>query len=444
MEIVGIVFREDFQNRSRPTIVEVGRRPPDLAQRGDVELFPLMAPARPNVPRFHDGVVFPLVAGCAPRLAKDVPAARERLVVGRARRRNRPEGFKVGHDGFRIASGRDGEKEGESEMAGPSTYYKLVALTDPAWLKSEFLEGRARFGWSGEGTDLRVLSERPSSERTENQRVAWRYTQFLFSRIKVGDRVVYQFDQPLREFLIGEVVSPEYSWDTARLEDFNHILHVRPMVERPIAVTSKVVPGFLRHDLSKRGQYYRIYSETSSSALDELTSGPLPEGKREDADDLAETSAALSRSVVKEIHQRWPAKAFERFVGWLFHQVPGVEVRDIQDTHQGWDLRVRIRDPLSGEPLYDDVPVQCKNFTGPVDDERPITDLTRSVRESRSGLAYLVILGEVDDSYRRRVAAAEEDLSREMDMQVKLIVVDEARVAQLYVQAISGDSTLEA
>lgn len=66
------------------------------------------------------------------------------------------------------------------------------------------------------------------------------------------------------------------------------------------------------------------------------------------------------------------------------------------------------------------------------------------MRTSGSTLAYLIILGEVADEYRRRIAAAEEELSREMGTQVRLIVVDETRVAQLYIAADGARTGLEA
>jgi hypothetical protein len=117
-----------------------------------------------------------------------------------------------------------------------STYYKLVAINNPEWLQSEFLAGRARFGWSGPQADLRTIGKLNDSQRTPEQRITWRYTQFLLCRIRVSDRVVFQFQQPLRHFLIGEVAEPGYSFDPKTWADFNHILHVRPLTERPVPV----------------------------------------------------------------------------------------------------------------------------------------------------------------------------------------------------------------
>jgi hypothetical protein len=202
----------------------------------------------------------------------------------------------------------------------------------------------------------------------------------------------------------------------------------------------------LRHDLSKRGHYYRIYSDHSADALDTICTHGVATGRRGDADDLADTSEAVTRSVINQIRRRWPAKAFERFSGWLFDRVPGVEVSKTQDSGKGWDLLIRVRDPLSGDILFDEVPVQCKNFTGLVTDPGPIEDLVRAVRNADSPLAYLAILGKIDDEYRRRIAVAEEQLTTEMGKPVRFFVLDEATLAQMYLAAVStvSEEMLEA
>ena len=80
-------------------------------------------------------------------------------------------------------------------------YFKLVSLHDRDWLAAEFKAGRVRFGWSWPGTDLRKLREK--DDLTNDERITWRYTKFLIERLEPGDRIVCQFEQPLREFWIG-------------------------------------------------------------------------------------------------------------------------------------------------------------------------------------------------------------------------------------------------
>ena len=142
-------------------------------------------------------------------------------------------------------------------------YFKLVCLSDPAWLVGEFRNGRARFGWSPPGTDLREIRKKEWGTWSEEQRVAWTYTKFLLERVRPGDRIVVQLEQPLERFLIGEVIEPGYEFSPGTLDDFNHVLNVRPLTTDPLPVNSKDVSGALKHDLSKRGQYYEIYPERS-------------------------------------------------------------------------------------------------------------------------------------------------------------------------------------
>src|SRR5687768_6094740 len=114
-------------------------------------------------------------------------------------------------------------------------YFKLVCLHDkPNWYIQEFQNGRARFGWSGPGRDLRIL--RQKCERSEDERITWSYSKFLLERIVVGDRVVVQVDQPLQRFLIGEVIDPGYGFSPGDLEDFNHVLHVHVLTPEPVPI----------------------------------------------------------------------------------------------------------------------------------------------------------------------------------------------------------------
>jgi hypothetical protein len=156
-----------------------------------------------------------------------------------------------------------------------SHYFKLVCLhDDPKWYLAEFLSGRARFGWSGPGSDLRVIKTKIDAglwrEPTEQEAVTWRYTKFLIERLKVGDRVVIQTEQPLRTFLLGEVLKPSYQFSPGDLPDFNHVVHVKPLTAEPIPINTKAVSASLKHDLSKRGHYYEIYPEESVRELDSI------------------------------------------------------------------------------------------------------------------------------------------------------------------------------
>src|SRR6266436_216738 len=144
-----------------------------------------------------------------------------------------------------------------------SRYFKLVCLSDPVWIVEEFRQGRARFGWSPPGTDLREISKKDPATWSEQERVTSSYTKFLIQRVTPGDRIVIQPEQPIERFLIGEVVEPGYEFSPGTLDDFNHLLHVRPLTTEPIPVNSKDVTAALKHDLSKRGHYYEIYPERS-------------------------------------------------------------------------------------------------------------------------------------------------------------------------------------
>jgi hypothetical protein len=52
------------------------------------------------------------------------------------------------------------------------------------------------------------------------------------------------------------------------LDDFNHVLHIKPLTVQPIPINAKSVTGALKHALLKRGHYYEIYPEDSIRELD--------------------------------------------------------------------------------------------------------------------------------------------------------------------------------
>ena len=154
-------------------------------------------------------------------------------------------------------------------------YFKLVALAgDPNWALDEFKAGRARYGWSWfPGADLRIIEEQTAW--TAEQEIVWRYCQFLVRRIEVGDRIVMQFEKPMRQFVIGEVREPGYEFANDGYEnpdglDFRHVLHVHPLTPEPIPLDRAEVTAALRHDLTKRGNYYEIYPERSILELEKL------------------------------------------------------------------------------------------------------------------------------------------------------------------------------
>ncbi len=326
-------------------------------------------------------------------------------------------------------------------------YFKLVAARPgkTEWQFEQFMHGRAHFGWSPPGTDLRKIRDIKRSHRDEQESITWRYTQFLLNRLRPGDRLVLQFDQPLRQFLLAEV-SGEYGTLDVPEDDFNHYVECIPLTDEFIDVQSNLIPQHVRHDVSKRGHYYEIYSTDTIDFLDRLIEEKLWTTRgsvrtRTVEDEVEDTRRVLVESAIQTISKRWKANDFESFVAHLFERVPGVSVKKKVDSRKGWDLTLTVRDPLTDAMIHDDVPVQCKNYTGNVNTDRPLSDLERSIRNSSSDLAYLVIMGEMTEEYRGMVLELEKKLSNELDRSISLRVVDQERVADLYLQHVACLST---
>jgi restriction endonuclease len=325
-------------------------------------------------------------------------------------------------------------------------YFKIICLDDPKWLLEEFHQGRARFGWSGPGTDLREIRQKEWTTRTEAERVAWSYTKFLIERICPGDRIVVQPDQPIQRFVIGEVIDPGYESSPGTLPDFNHILHVNPLTPQPIPINATVVSAALKHDLSKRGHYYEIYPEQSIQELDLLAQNAQQNALdltsiRTDENTRDRTLQAIKKGIIAEVSRLWPSKDFERLCEVLCDSLDYIEVKERKDGGRGWDLLVRIVNPITQTILLDDVPVQCKNYTGPVTSTQPIDDLERCIRNSDADtrLAILFILGDLTPEFRLAVQAKQETLSQELKRGITFEVIDQDRIAELYARYI-GDT----
>jgi len=252
-----------------------------------------------------------------------------------------------------------------------------------------------------------------------------------------GDRVVVQTEQPIKQFVIAEVIPPGYDYAPGNWDDFNHLLHTRPLTPKPIPINSKAITAALKHDLSKRGHYFEIYPEESILELDALVENVAADkidltAVRTDEDTLDHTLRDTKRRIIDEISRKWPGKDFERFCEMFLHKIDYIEVKERIDIGKGWDLLVRIINPLTQTILLDDVPVQCKNYTGEVNSLTPINDLERCIRNSASQVAYLIILGQLTPKFMNALQIRQESLQKELNRPVSLEVVNEDRIAEIY------------
>jgi len=319
-------------------------------------------------------------------------------------------------------------------------YYKLVCLRENTdWLLKEYKSGRIRFGWSWPGSDLREIIKKSFEEMSDDEKITWRYTQFLINRVKPGDRIILQFERPLRKFLIAEIIG-QYQYAKIEEDDFNHILPCQPITPEYIDIESSIISRSLRHDLSKRGHYYEIYPEDSINELDALISeekwnSPEYTEKWTEQIELTRTRDNLIENTIQTISKKWKAKDFEIFCSKLLENIEGIEVKIWSDSGKGWDLLIRIFDPISYEILYDDVPVQCKNYEGLVETDKPIEDLERCVKNSDSKLFYLLIIGDLTDNYLKKIYEKQEFLMKEYNREITFKVIGQDRMAELYISA---------
>ena len=326
-------------------------------------------------------------------------------------------------------------------------YFKYVSIFSGRedWMLNELKEGRARFGWSGAGSNLNEIKSKSPSNRTAEEKVTWKYTQFMVNRLSKGDRLIIQLSRPLRGFLIAEVVG-EYHSTEPEETDFNHFIECKLLTDTFIRVDSKAVSQQLRHHLSKRGQYYEIYDEDAKQELDILVerfSLQDPElfkqNNSEHSGDFEKE--ALEEVTIKQTYQRiskkWPGAYFEKFVGDLIDSIPGVEINKQGDHGLGWDLTMRILDPIDGSVLKEDIPVQCKNYEGKVKTTKPLKDLERCAKNSNSSIAYLFIMGDLTEEFNLNFDKKLELVKQDQNRDIEWRIIDQEQIAKLYLQKLS-------
>ena len=321
-------------------------------------------------------------------------------------------------------------------------YFKFNAFREGRadWIHQQVLGGKAHFGWSEPGMDLRTLQKKLEEETplNEAEKQCWRMTQFLINRIRPGDRLIIQTERPLRRFLIAEVTGP-YGFLGSE-DDFNHYLKCKAITEDYIAIDSAIIPAWVRQNLCKRGQYYRIIPEATIKHFDslikqELWKKPEAEKKRTVGLEKERMEIDVLEKIIKIISTRWPGTKLETFAKELFEKIPGVEVvAGSGDVGKGWDFLINIRDPLSDEFLHERVPVQCKNYSGDVDTNIPIDDLKRCAHNSESTVAYLVILGNLTDGFNQNLDDAEAASRSDLGRNVTFRTIDQDEIAKLYMK----------
>lgn len=330
-----------------------------------------------------------------------------------------------------------------------SNWFKFQALHEnEKWMEEELANGRLRYGWSPPGSNLLELDKYTWEELDKMilkgdgweapASYIYRQGQFLIHRICGGDKIVVQLGTPLTKFYIFEV-SEGYIYPETESPDFNHILKGKLITPIPIPIYSKYVSNDLRHDLSKRGKYYQIYSDSSCEELNSIVESRL--WLKDDIGDEATQESELQKmddeliaQTIKIIQKRWKSKYFEGFTINLLQKIDGIDVKDGWDAGLGWDLTISIRDKLTGEVLHDDVPVQCKNYYGEVVTEKPIEDLERCIRNSPPSvdIAYLFILGDLTEQFYKALETLELKMKTELQRNISFRVVDQSQVAKLY------------
>ena len=161
---------------------------------------------------------------------------------------------------------------------------------------------------------------------------------------------------------------------------------------------------------------------------------------RTDEDTLDDTLQRVTNHIIQDISGRWRSTDFELFCKYVLESLDNIEVKEHSDRGKGWDILIRIINPITETILFDDVPVQCKNYSGDVSkDSGAIDDLVRCIRNSKSSIAYLFIIGKLTDDFRAELERRKISLGQELKREISFELVGQDRIAELYMNYVVGD-----
>jgi hypothetical protein len=330
-------------------------------------------------------------------------------------------------------------------------WYKFVCNNEGniAWMVNELKDGRLRYGWSPPGSNLIKLAGMTWEDRekltignddwSESGNYIYSQSKFLLHRIKPNDLVVIQLTQPIEDFYICKVTG-EYEYAENENYDFNHVLPCELFNTNPIPIYSRIVSNSLRHALTKRGKYYGIYPEDAIRELNEIVNNKswLNEDLKEITDheyEMFNTGNKLIQDTIRLIQNNWQSKYFESIAKEIFESIEHIEVKQDWDSGKGWDLLLTMRDPLTDEILMDDIPVQCKNYRGDVDTEKPFDDMRRCFENIEGvSIGYIAIIGDLTDNFRKMHRDKEKEISAAVNREISIRLIDQEQIAKLYLR----------
>jgi hypothetical protein len=305
------------------------------------------------------------------------------------------------------------------------------------WVCRELQEGRLRFGWGWEGSDLREIAElRDRGEPlNEHQTLAWSKGSALVERIREGDLVFTPNIPRNREFAVVRVAGP-YSFEPEGTSCARgHVLPVEvvvPAVQKlSEAVSGRIVGSAFNQRAITRmtapGEDIRALLEAHAEGLD--LSKPSSEMER-----LADIVGDAKEAVAAALEREFGRKGFEIPVRRLFEALyppPSGSVEHSQKLdNAGADIVVQVIDPVGFER---EIAVQVKHWTGGVTmrDMETALDAIRRAKSFRpvvsEGLVFTLL-----ESVPQEVADASEALSDELGIAVR--VLDRDAVAQLFLE----------
>lgn len=313
------------------------------------------------------------------------------------------------------------------------------------WIRDELDEGRLRFGWSGEGSDLRELERKRADGMTLSDRESetWKKGHKLITEMEKGDLVFTPGVPNGNHFAVAHV-SGEYRFDPNGASRWRgHVLPVTPLVSSvhrlSPSVSARVVssisnPRSITRMGAPWGDVQRLLGAADAESLD-IASPPM-----ERIDELARgATRAISETLASEFRGKGFEVPVRRLLEALYTDAEVKHARQLDIA--GIDILVHLSDPLGFER---DIAVQVKHWTHEPDTTALRDEALDAIRRAKerhpevdAGLVFTLL-----DTIPPETQREADRLSEQLGIDVVVLGLDQAAPLFLrHLPALSPNTT---
>ena len=308
----------------------------------------------------------------------------------------------------------------------------IWAFNKPSKVKfvyDSIISGKSRFGWSYvDEANLNISKERAWSEKTDDEKICWKKTNFLLG-VKKGDWIVH-INVPEYGKCTAAKVSEPYEFTSEGVVcdwglDFRHSFSIE---KDSIITFNRNDPNVLpvvSARLKLQGKYWRIY------LIDEFVNSIKNlKGKRVDNCSTSKNLFHLRESIENPlekitnlIHQNYPGKELEKLIAEVFRKIP--TVLNVKENGSGWgtdfgaDLIVTYASgiPVLGLGKEEKLIVQVKSYEGTHHEVNAVKQVGTGIERFEGDAGLLITTAKATENLKEAI----EQLSLELNKPVSII-----------------------